>query len=481
MFVNVVLTEGAPWKVIVRYSIPLLGAFVLQQLYNTVDMLVMGNFVSQDALSSVGASGNFLGVFITIATGLSSGVTVCVANAFGAKNYEDVRRYVGSSLLLQLVLGIAISLGALAIARPVLADFVKLPQQLVPDAVLYVNVYMLGFFFQMAYNAVAGVLRGLGDSRSSFYFLVVASLLNIVLDLLFVAVLRWGVVGVALATTISQAVCALVSSLYLFRNYSRFCPAAKVYVSSALRPNLPQTLCAMLSVFNFSKSFDKSKLFDVVRTSFPLMIQAFMLYVGFMLLQRTVNSFGSDMTASYSVVVKVDRYIMAPLIVIFDAMAAYAGQNQGAGRYDRILLGLRQMRFMSIAVAAVFCVIGLLAMPVVVRWFAMNDVATDYAIRNLRMSSIDLFLYALYCPITGMCLGLKRTMVPMVVSFVELTGRNVFARLSAPVVGASCVWWCEPPAWIVVIVCVWIYYYCCVKPLLKRLLAQCGDGSDRAV
>lgn len=479
---NVVLTEGTPWKVIVKYSIPLLGAFILQQLYNTVDMLVMGNFVSQDALSSVGASGNFLGVFITIATGLSSGITVCVANAFGARRYDDVRRYVGSSLLLQLVLGIVISVCAVAIARPVLAHFVKLPEQLVPDAVLYVNVYMMGFVFQMTYNAVAGVLRGLGDSRSSFYFLIVASLLNVVLDILFVAVFHWGVVGVALATTISQAVCALVSSVYLFRNYGLFCPSGKGDVAQSVsRPGMAQTLNAMLSVFVLSKSFDRSKLLDVVRTSFPLMIQAFMLYVGFMLLQRTVNSFGSDMTASYSVVVKVDRYIMAPLIVIFDAMAAYAGQNQGAGRYDRILIGLRQMRVFSIVVAAVFCVVGLVGLPVVVRWFAMNDVATDYAIRNLRMSSIDLFLYALYCPITGMCLGLKRTMVPMVVSFVELTGRNVFARVLAPVVGASCIWWCEPPAWIVVIACVWIYYYCFVKPQLKRLLDACGNDSALAV
>lgn len=479
---NVVLTEGTPWKVIVKYAIPLLGAFILQQLYNTVDMLVMGNFVSQDALSSVGASGNFLGVFITIATGLSSGITVCVANAFGAGRYDDVRRYVGSSLLLQLVLGVVISLCAVAIARPVLADFVKLPEQLVPDAVLYVDIYMMGFVFQMTYNAVAGVLRGLGDSRSSFYFLIVASLLNVVLDLLFVAVFHWGVVGVALATTISQAVCAVVSSVYLFRNYGQFCPARRSEVSpSSQCHGVGKALSGMLSVFIVSRSFDRSKLVDVIRTSFPLMIQAFMLYVGFMLLQRTVNSFGSDMTASYSVVVKVDRYIMAPLIVIFDAMAAFAGQNQGAGRYDRILLGLRQMRLFSLVVAAVFCVIGILGLPVAVRWFAMNDVATDYAIRNLRMSSIDLFLYALYCPITGMCLGLKRTMVPMVVSFVELTGRNVFARVLAPVVGASCIWWCEPPAWIVVIVCVWIYYYCCVKPQLKRLLAECGGDNGKAV
>lgn len=438
---NVILTEGTPWKVIVKFSIPLLGAFILQQLYNTVDMLVMGNFVSQDALSSVGASGNFLGVFITIATGLSSGITVCVANAFGSRKHDDVRRYVGSSLLLQMALGVLISLCAIVIARPVLSGFVKLPDQFVPDAVLYVNVYMFGFIFQMTYNAVAGILRGLGDSRSSFYFLVIASLLNIVLDILFVALFHWGVVGVAMATTISQAVCAIVSSVYLFKKYPQYRPTVW---------------------------FDKAKLIDLIRTSFPLMIQAFMLYVGFMLLQRTVNSFGSDMTASYSVVVKVDRYIMAPLIVIFDSMAAFSGQNQGAGRYDRVLSGLRQMRIFSLIVAAVFCVLGLLCFPYVVRWFAMDEVATDYAIRNLRMSSIDLFLYALYCPITGMCLGLKQTIVPMVVSFVELAGRNIFARLLAPVVGAPCIWWCEPPAWIVVIVCVWFYFYFYVKPKLKQ-------------
>lgn len=441
---------------IVRFALPLLGAFILQQLYNTVDMLVMGNFVSQDALSSVGASGNFLGVFITIATGLSSGITVCVANAFGARNNVDIKRYVASSLLLQLLLGVGITLGGILIARPVLGYFVQLPEQLMDDAVLYVNIYLAGFLFQMTYNAVAGILRGFGDSRSSLYFLVIASGLNIILDLVFVGWLRLEVVGVALATTIAQGVCAIVSSVYMFRRYPHYMPIQ-------LHKGTTEQHTRHLYTSRFG---------DLLRTSFPLMIQAFMLYVGFMLLQRTVNSFGCDMTASYAVVVKVDRYIMGPLIVIFDAMAAYAGQNQGAGRYDRILLGVKQMRIVAVITAAVFCIIGLVCMPIVVRWFAMDETATNYAIHNLRMSSIDLFLYAAYCPITGMCLGLKQTRVPMIVSFIELTGRNVFARLLVPLSGPACIWFCEPPAWIIVIACVWAYYYWRVKPMLKRKLAE---------
>lgn len=449
---NYQLTEGTPWKVIVRFALPLLGAFILQQLYNTVDMLVMGNFVSQDALSSVGASGNYLGVFITIATGLSSGITVCVANAYGGGRTDEVRRYIGASMLFQLFVGIVVTVGGILLAKPVLCEFVKLDDSLVPDAVLYVGIYMAGFIFQMIYNAVAGVLRGLGDSRSSLYFLIVAATLNIALDIIFVGLLHRGVVGVAMATTIAQMVCAITATIYMSVNYRQYMPRR-----------------GSLAIKGIAKEYSKA-VADVIKTATPLMIQAFMLYVGFMVLQRTVNSFGTDLTASYSVVVKVDRYIMGPLVVLFDSMAAYAGQNQGAGRFDRIVLGLRQCRWLAIGVAAVFCIIGLLVMPTVVRWFAMNDVATDYAIRNLKMSSIDLFLYALYCPITGMCLGLKQTIVPMIVSFIELSGRNIFARLLAPMCGPSCIWFCEPPAWIVVIICVWLYYYLSVRPKLMKEL-----------
>lgn len=448
MIGNYDLTKGEPWKVIVRFALPLLGAFLLQQLYNTVDMLVMGNFVGMGEMSSVGASGNFLGVFITIATGLGSGITVCVANAYGSGRVSEVRRYVGSALVVQGVTGVAVTAAGLALARPVMVGFVELPESLVDDAVKYVVVYMAGFVFQMTYNAVAGVLRGLGDSRSSLWFLVVASVLNVVLDLVFVGWMDMGVVGVALATTVSQGVCAVVSWVYMARRYGEYMP------------------------WRGDRGERGGRGWDLVKTGFPLMVQALMLYVGFMLLQRTVNSFGEELTASYSVVVKVDRYIMGPLIVIFDAMAAFAGQNQGAGREDRIILGIKQMRIVALATAAVFCVVGLLVMPTVVGWFAMDETATGFAIRNLRMSSVDLFLYALYCPITGACLGMKQTVVPMTVSFLELTGRNVFARLLAPVCGESCIWFCEPPAWGVVILAVWVYFYAWVLPNLKKKIKK---------
>ncbi len=445
------LTVGTPWKVIMRFAIPLLGAFLLQQLYNTVDMLVMGRFVSQDALSSVGASGNYLGVFITIATGLSSGITVCVANAVGSRRVDKTRKYIFSSLLLQLIIGVAVTVVGVFLAPWVLRDVVLLPEQLLPDAVLYVDVYMAGFVFQMSYNAVAGILRGLGDSRSSLMFLLLASFVNIVLDVVLVGVFRFGVVGVALATTVAQLLCVVVAARHLFKRYAK-------YTSFGLRDQWRGI---------FKTGGMAYRMGSVARTSLPLMVQAFMLYVGFMILQRTVNSFGADMTASYALVTKLDRYIMAPLIVIFDAMATFAGQNMGARRWDRVALGLRQMRVAALAVAAVFCIIGILTLPTVVGWFGLNKIASAYACRNLWWSSIDLFLYALYCPITGMCLGLKQTVVPMLVSFVELTGRNVFARLLAPVVGSSCIWLCEPPAWGVVILCVWLYYYVKVRPMLK--------------
>ncbi|MBQ0016303.1 MAG: MATE family efflux transporter [Bacteroidales bacterium] len=451
---NIDLTTGKPWHVILQFSLPLLGAFILQQLYNTADMLVLGHYVGQEALSAVGASGNYLGVFITIATGLASGVTVCVGNAYGARQIDKTRKYIFSSLLLQLFIGIAVSIIGILIAKPILSHIVLLPSSLMADATLYVNVYMAGFVFQMAYNTVAGILRGLGDSKSSLHFLALASVVNILLDVLFVGCFKWGVIGVALATTAAQLLCATISLRYLFRNYSR-------YTTFGLRGQ-------WRGIFKVGGM--AYRMGSLARTSLPLMLQAFMLYVGFMLLQRTVNSFGTDMTASYAVVTKLDRYIMAPLIVVFDAMAAFASQNMGARRWDRIKMGLGQMRWVALAIAGIFCVIGLIMMPIAVRWFEMNEVATSYAIQNLTWSSIDLFLYALYCPITGCCLGLKQTMVPLIVSFVELTGRNVFARLLAPAIGSSCIWLCEPPAWGVVIAGVWIYYYASVRPSIVQKL-----------
>ena len=206
------MTRGTPWKLIVQFALPIMAGNLLQQLYNTADTIIVGNFNGQQALSAVGSCASLTALFTALAIGFSIGAGVLISQYFGANRLEELRRYAASSIVLMLLLGLLMSAIGFCSAELLLARFLGTPQALLPQAALYFTIYAAGLVFQFGYNIAAAILRALGDSKATLYFLLVSSVLNVALDLLFVAAFRMGVAGAAIATVISQ----IVSCGFLF-------------------------------------------------------------------------------------------------------------------------------------------------------------------------------------------------------------------------------------------------------------------------
>ena len=267
------MTEGAEWKSILRFTLPLMAANVLQQLYNIVDGIIVGNFVGQDALSAVGTCGPLTAFFIALAFGMSVGAGILISQYFGAQQHEALRETVSTTLLLMLGLGVAFTAIGIAVARPVLRTFLLVPDSFLDAAVSYFQIYCVGLLFSFAYNIVSFTLRSVGDSSSTLYFLLIAAVTNVGLDLLFVAVFRWGVAGAAWATNIAQALSAVVSLVYMQRRHA--------------------LLRFRLRELRFHG--DKARL--CIRLGVPTTVQQIVVTCGTLAIQRVINSFGNDFIA----------------------------------------------------------------------------------------------------------------------------------------------------------------------------------------
>ena len=330
------MTRGTPWKLIVQFALPIMAGNLLQQLYNTADTIIVGNFNSQQALSAVGSCASLTALFTALAIGFSIGASVLISQYFGANRLEDLRRYASSSIVLMLALGLLMSVLGFCSAELFLEKFLGTPQSLLPQAALYFKIYAVGLVFQFGYNIAAAILRALGDSRATLYFLLVSSVLNVVLDLLFVAGFHMGVAGAAIATVLSQLASCVVGFSYMRRRYEllRF---------SARELRLDRTAAAR-----------------VLQIGAPMALQQSIVSCGFLFLQKLVNLFGESMIASYTVASRMENILMIPIIGIQNTMATYAGQNMGARQPERVSRGLGQGVLVSLLLTAALCLCQLL-------------------------------------------------------------------------------------------------------------------------
>ena len=216
------MTEGTPWKHIVRFAMPVLAGSLLQQLYNTVDAIVVGKFAGEAALSAVGTTGSFAFLFLALALGFSAGNGVVVAQQFGAGNEKEVRVNASTGILFLMMLGAAAAVIGIVLARPAYTLLVNVPESFLDLTLQYFRIYAVGLIFQYGYNIFSSILRAVGDSAATLYFLLISSVLNIVLDLAFVAGFHWGVAGAAAATDIAQAASFAAAYLYMTRKYPIF-------------------------------------------------------------------------------------------------------------------------------------------------------------------------------------------------------------------------------------------------------------------
>lgn len=430
------MTEGAPWKHIVRFAMPVLAGSLLQQLYNTVDAIVVGNFSGEASLSAVGTTGSFTFLFLAIAIGFSAGNGVVVAQHYGAGNEAQVRENASAGILFLTVLGVAFAALGVFVARPAFIHVVDVPESYLDLTVRYFRIYALGLVFQYGYNAFSSILRAVGDSAATLYFLLIASVMNIILDLVFVAVLHWGVTGAAVATVIAQAAACAAACLYMTRRYSIF----------------RFRLCE----FRWNGPLIRR----TVSIGLPISLHMMIVSVGLTLIQRAVNGFGQAMTASFTVGNRIEQYLNLPFSAFQTTLATFTGQNIGAGRLDRVKTGVRQTMAISLGMTLVISAMVWCFAGGIIRLFGLSDQAAAYCLSHLRTVALVNLILSLYVPLFGVFQGANHSGFPAVVATFSLSARVISTYLlkDSPFLNYRIIWWNGLFGFGLGFVVCWFYY-----------------------
>jgi len=391
------LTQGTEWRAILLFALPIMLGSLLQQLYSTVDGIIVGNFVNSTALAALGSCMSYTTLFVFLAMGVANGSSVVISQLFGARQHREMRRTASTILIILIVLGVFFTLACTLTARPASRYILKIEDEQILDyCTTYIAIYSLGLIFQFVYNAVSAILRAVGDSRAALYFLLVATLANVVLDLLFVAVLPWGVAGAALATIIAQAACMAVSVRYMFKKYPEF---------------------------RFKKGelvFDRAKFVVCMKMAIPTTVQHLVISCGHIFLQRLVNSFGAVTMAAFTVGSRYDHYASIPIMGINQAMSAFSGQNTGAGRYDRVKRGIFSALAIDLVMVIVLCVpLYIFAAPLA-KLFGVSGEEVTQSVEFLRYICFCYPLFATYIPFSGMFQGCGAPMASTAASCIAL-------------------------------------------------------------
>ena len=431
------LTRGTPWKLIVQFALPIMLGNLLQQLYNTADTIIVGNFEGQQALSSVGACTSLTILFTALALGFSIGAGVLISQYFGAGRMQELRRYAATSIVLMLAMGLVMSVIGLLSAELLLRGFLGTPESLLPQSVLYFRIYAAGLVFQFGYNIAAALLRALGDSRATLYFLLVSSVLNVVLDLLFVAVCGMGVAGAAIATVISQLASCVIGFWYMYRKYEllRF---------SARELRLEPAVAGR-----------------ILRVGLPMALQQSIVSCGFLFLQKLVNYYGESMIASYTVASRMENILMIPILGIQSTMATYAGQNMGAKLPDRVSRGLGQGVLVSLFMTLVLCAGQIVGISLIIGAFRLDEAAAEICRQHLFASAVAIPIFAVYFPANGMFQGVGEGFHATFYALMALGLRVVFAYSlhKTAAFGYTAIWWSQAMAWTLTLIVCYAHFF----------------------
>ncbi|MCM1296308.1 MAG: MATE family efflux transporter [Muribaculaceae bacterium] len=437
---NKTLTQGTPWKVILAFMFPIFAGLLLQQLYNTVDTIVVGNFAGETPLAAVGACGVLTMAFLALANGFSAGACVLIAQHFGAGEEKEMRAQASTALLLMLGMGAMATVLGITISRFALKYILATSDSLIAMSDKYFKIYAAGLLFQFGYNIVAAILRGVGDSKATLYFLGIASAINVVLDIIFVYNFKMGVAGAAIATDIAQAASCIAAFVYMMSKYPLF--------------------HWRWSEFTFEKSLAKR----VLKSGFPMALQQFIVSVGFVFIQRAVNSYGDAMTASFTVAQKVETYMILPANALMTTQGTYTAQNIGAGRTDRVITGAKHTVILSEIISEIIsvCILAIaftFAKPIVTA-FGLETEAIGYCTAHVRCIAICLIPFASYFPLLGLFQGANDALYSTFVATSALAIRVVSTYIlqGIPTISYHMIWWNTLFGWGLGCVITWTHF-----------------------
>jgi putative MATE family efflux protein len=428
------LTKGPEGLQIFMFALPMLLGNVFQQLYYIVDTLIIGHYLGTEALAAAGASFPVIFVLISLMIGITTGINVVISQYFGNKNFRMVTRAIDTAFIFVFLASIGLTLIGLVFSRDIFL-LIGLPQELIPDATLYFNVYVAGLIFMAGYNTTSAILRGMGDSKTPLYFLIISTILNIGFDLLFVIVFKWGIAGVSFATVLAQAIAFGLSVIYL----NRYHPLIR---------------------FSFKGlSFDRKVFRHSLRIGIPTGLQHTFVSLGMMALMAIVNMFGTLTIAAYTIAWRIDSFAMLPAMNFGMALSTFVGQNIGANKLERVKKGLLATFWMtaliSIFVSAVAWIYGKTLMGFFTDDKEVIEIGYDYLVIVSSFYIVFAGMFATH----GALRGAGDTIVPMFITLFSLWVLRVPASYFLSLnMGPQGIWWGIPIAWIFGLLASYIYY-----------------------
>lgn len=384
------MTEGTIWKILIRFAIPLFLGNLFQQLYNAVDSLVVGNFCGNDALAAVSSSGSICHLLIGFAQGLFMGSSVIISHRYGARDQEGVKNAVHTTIWFSVVFGVILSILGV-IFTPTILKWMGTPENVMVNSIVYFRLYCLGLLGLVLYNTVTGIFQALGDSKHPLYYLIISSIANVVLDLLFVAVLDMGVAGAALATVIGQSLSAVLGFIHLM--------SGKFLIKVEWKQIRP----------------DFKLLKQVLGLGLPSGVQNSVIAIANVVVQSNINSFGDLAMAGCGSYSKIQGFVFLPVTSLCMALTTFVGQNLGANKLDRIKTGIKEGIVMGVISAGLFGVFMYFCAPFFVRMFSDDPAVVAFGVQQAKTESLFYGLLSFSHLAAAILRGAGKTTIPMFV------------------------------------------------------------------
>ena len=405
---TVLMTEGGIFKNLLFFAAPLILGNLLQQMYNAVDSIIVGNYVGSNALAAVGAGASLIYLLIAFSLGASVGAGVIVSQYLGAKDKEGVHKAVHTAMTISIILGLILTAGGILFSRKLLV-MMNTPAEILDDAACYLRIYSCGLIFNVVYNMAAGILNAAGNSRRSLMYLAAAAVVNIFMDLLLIAGLKIGVAGAAIATNFSQAISCILALWFLFRvpaDYRISLKSLRIHKAMALR---------------------------IIQIGLPTGIQNMVISFSNILIQASINQYGATAVAGFSAYLKIDGFNILPVLSFSMAITTFIGQNYGAGKYDRMKKGMWVTLFMGIVYTVLTGILLLTFSGQIMRLFSEDVGVIAYGQTAMRYFCPFYWILAILHSLAGTVRGTGKSIPPMVVLLVSLClFRIVWIQLVLP-------------------------------------------------
>lgn len=429
------LTEGNEAKLIIAFAIPLLIGNVFQQLYSTVDAIIVGIDVGKEALAAVGVSFPIVFLMISIIMGISMGGGILLSQYFGAKDHTRLRKAMHTMYVFLFIASIVTTAVGIVIADPVLR-LIGTPEAYLKQAEAFLQITFAGMVFVFGYNAISAVLRSLGDSKNPLYFLIISSAINIGLVALFVLVFHWGIAGSAWATVVAQAIAFVISLIYIQKS---------------------KDALVRISLAEFK--IDREELRKIFKLGLPGAVQMGLVSLSFIALNAIVNPFGTDVMAGYTAATRLDSFAVLPAMNLSMAIATFVGQNMGAGKPERVKRGLNATLLISGAISVAITLIFTLFPHQLVAWFADDPSVVSHGAEYLIVVSLFYVVFSFMFVYMGVLRGSGAATFAMIATVVAVWAARVPASwILSQFFGPVGIWWGIPIGWGFGTAMVMIYY-----------------------